>query len=134
MRTIQSMEELDIPQRYRDYLAEYLANIAAANLPFISRVILFGSCARGTTRKSSDIDIFVTTNREVSIDEEDILAWDCRPTGASSGLPMDLLVQPEEKFITFIDSFGMVQKQVHKNGVDLSGFIRERLPNRASSH
>jgi len=124
MRTIQSMEELDIPQRYRDYLAEYLANIAAANLPFISRVILFGSCARGTTRKSSDIDIFVTTNREVSIDEESIVACDCRPPYTSNSVSMDFLVQPEEKFITLIDSFGMVQKQVHKDGVDLSGFIR----------
>ncbi|MCL2015049.1 MAG: nucleotidyltransferase domain-containing protein [Defluviitaleaceae bacterium] len=124
MRTIQSMEELNIPQRYRDYLAEYLANIAAANLPFISRVILFGSCARGTTRKSSDIDIFVTTNREVTDNEEAILGWHCLPPYTSEDVETDILVQSEEKFNTYIDSFGMVQKQVHKHGVDLSGFLR----------
>ncbi|MCL1996666.1 MAG: nucleotidyltransferase domain-containing protein [Defluviitaleaceae bacterium] len=124
MRTITSIDELDIPQRYRDYLAEYLANIAAADLPFISRVILFGSCAKGTTRKSSDIDIFVTTNREVTDDEDFLLGWEYLPPCSPQSVFIDVLVQPEEKFNTYIDTFGMVQKQVHKHGVDLSGFIR----------
>ena len=126
MRTVQSIEELNIPLEYQSYISNYIDNLSA--IPYISRVILFGSCARESVTRYSDIDIFITVNREISLDEEVLIVCDSRPPYSENTLPLDILVQSEEKFSQYIDTFGMVQKQVYREGVELSGsFIRRRI-------
>ncbi|MCL1999370.1 MAG: nucleotidyltransferase domain-containing protein [Turicibacter sp.] len=122
MRTIKSINELNIPPNYQAYLSAYLRNIK--DIPYISRVILFGSCARENVRKYSDIDIFVTVNRDISLAEEFLISCDSLPEyEMDTHISTDILVQTETKFDNFSDSFGMVQKQVIKDGVDLSGLL-----------
>lgn len=121
MRTIQSIEELNIPPKYQSYLLKYLQNIA--DIPFISRVILFGSCAKESVTKYSDIDIFVTVNREISEEEEFSISCDSLPEYSEYPLSSDILVQPESTFNKYKDTTCMIQKQVNYYGVDLSGLI-----------
>ena len=124
MRTVESLDALDIPVKYRTYISQYLENISP--LPFISRVMLFGSCAREDVKNCSDIDIFITTNKEVSETEEMMITFYGLPEYTKDTLPIDIIVQQESDFNKFINSFGMVQKQVIREGVDISGLLHQR--------
>ena len=127
MRTIKSINELKIPSDYKAYISAFLKNLSA--VPFISRVILFGSCARKEVTEYSDIDIFITVTRQISETEEMFVACDCRPPYSPNTLPLDVLVQPEELFQQYTDTFGAVQKQVERYGVDLSESLSKRPRN-----
>ena len=121
MRLIQNIEELDIPSKYQNHISEYLRNIA--NIPFVGRVILFGSCAKEMVNRYSDIDIFVTANRAITEEEEFQLMFDCLPSYSIDSISMDIVVQPESLFNKYKDTTCMLQKQVNYYGVDLSGLI-----------
>lgn len=123
MRTIESLDTLDIPTGYKSYIFEYLQNISSFS--FIDRVMLFGSCAREEVTKYSDIDIFITTNREITEEEETLITFYCIPEYSKETLPTDIIVQSEKDFVNYADRFGMVQCQVIKEGVDLSGLLRQ---------
>ena len=122
MRIIQSIDDLDIPPRYKSFILTYLQNIS--NISFISRVILFGSCAKEAVTKHSDIDIFITANREITPDDEVLLMFDSLPPYSTDDLSIDIIIQREDVFNSHKNSFGMVQKQVNKHGVDLSGLLQ----------
>ena len=124
MQTIQSLDELNIPQDYKTCISDFLQNLA--DIPYISRVILFGGCAKEQVHKHSDIDIFITSSRELSLDEELYILGECHPESALGNKSLDIIVQPEETFFKNINSFGMVQKQVYKHGVDISEPLRQR--------
>ena len=123
MRAIQSIEELHIPADYKTYISDFLQNLS--DIPYISRVILFGSCAREQVHTHSDIDIFITASREITLDEELYLLGELHPESALGKKAFDIIVQPEEAFVKYINSFGMVQKQINAHGVDLSEPLRK---------
>jgi len=125
MRTVESLSILNIPADYQSYITEYFRN--RSEIPFVSRVILFGSCAREMVKRRSDIDIFITTNRDISEDEEMLLTFHCLPPFSPATIPTDTIVQSESAFESNVNQFGTVQKQVDKNGVDSSEFHRQRL-------
>ena len=124
MRTVESLSILNIPADYQSYITEYIRNISG--IPFVSRVILFGSCARAMVKRRSDIDIFITTNRDISEDEEMLLTFHCLPPFSSGTIPIDIIVQSESIFESNANQFGMIQKQVDKYGVDISELLRQR--------
>ena len=124
MQKIQSIDALNIPEDYRKYISEYIQNIS--DLPFINKVVLFGSCAKGTVTKYSDIDIFVLTSRGVSDFEETQIAFHCLPEYSINTIPIDIIVQAESDFRSLVNSTGMVQQHVSKYGVDLSGLLHQR--------
>jgi len=127
MRTINAITDLKIPEKYQMHITEYLDNIAT--IPFISRVVLFGSCAKEAVTPHSDIDIFITANREISLDEELHVTCYCLPAYSEDGISTDVLIQSENVFNEYVNTVGMVQKQVNHFGVDLSGLIRKRTGN-----
>ena len=122
MRIIQSLGALNIPMDYQAYIEKYIQNVS--KIPFISKVILFGSCAREMITEHSDIDIFIITNREISEDEEMLVTFNCLPEYSIDTIPIDILVQSERAFADYMNSYGMVQQQVNKYGVDISGLLR----------
>ena len=122
VRTIKSFDELNIPADYKEYLSQYLYNLS--DIPFISRVILFGSCAREDVREYSDIDIFITADKRVTDEDEYVIACQCRPPYSMKSIPLDIIVQDEDSFSKNEATFGMLQKQVAREGVDLSELLR----------
>jgi len=121
MRSVDSINALDIPADYQTYISDFIRNIS--DIPFISRVILFGSCAKGTVANHSDIDIFITTKRDISEDEEMLVTFHSLPPISPDTIPIDIIVQSESNFSSLANNFGMVQKQVNKYGVDLSELL-----------
>ena len=122
MRSIKAIEDLNIPPKYRNYISQFLKNIS--DIPFISRVILFGSCAKETVKSRSDIDIFITTVNTITEDEEFLITFDRLPPYSTDSISMDIIVQPELVYNKYKDTACMIQKQINYYGVDLSGLLQ----------
>lgn len=82
-----------VPQSVREQVNE-LANLALSSSLDVYAVLLFGSCARGTQRCDSDIDIAIITNTEYTRQQQATL-W-CKFYDAGA----DLLIFTKEYFET----------------------------------
>jgi hypothetical protein len=124
MRTINSLDELIIPARHRLFLEVFLANARQINnLDKIERLILFGSCAKGEASNNSDIDIVALGS---GIDDDTLgELYYCAPE-PSSGFYVenDILAIKTALYDKFKDSYGMVQKYIEQDGVDISGLLQ----------
>ena len=70
MRVAKSLRELNLPKKHIDFLRAYLSNVS--ELSYVDRIILFGSCAKGTANDRSDIDLFVVTKTGLDDDSEEM--------------------------------------------------------------
>lgn len=123
MRKITSLDQLDIPTHYKGFLAYFLSN--ASKVDYVSRVILFGSCAREQVQERSDIDLLVVTDDGISLDDEFYVMYDCVPDGDSDFyVPSDVVVDPIGNYEKYRREFGMLQRAVEREGVDLSELLR----------
>jgi len=123
MKKITSLDQLDIPTHHKGFLTHFLSN--ASKAPYVSKVILFGSCARGQVKERSDIDLLVITDNGISLDDEFHVMYDCVPGGNDEFyLPSDVIVDPIGNYERFKDAFGMLQRAVEREGVDLSELLR----------
>jgi len=69
--------------------------------------------------------LFVITEKDIPIDDELYIMSDCPPAyDEEFYIPADIIVSSAEKYDRFKDEFGMVQKAVEREGVDLSGLLR----------
>ena len=85
----------------------------------LSRVILFGSRARGDNRPDSDYDLLITIRRSFSRAEK--TNWSSRVHKKLSELDLfvDLLWKTEEKFELHSQLAGLVSYSVAREGVKL---------------
>jgi len=122
MKKITSLDQLNLPATHKGFLAHFLSN--ASKVDYVSRVILFGSCARGQVRERSDIDLLVITDNGISLDDEFHIMYDCVPSGDDEFyVPSDVIVDPINNYDRFKGTFGMLQRAVEREGVDLSGLL-----------
>ena len=123
MKKITSLDQLNIPNNHKGFLAHFLSN--ASKVDYVSRVILFGSGARGQAHERSDIDLLVITDREIPLEVEFYIMNDCPPVYDSEFyVPADIIVDPATNYSKFKNTFGMVQKAAEREGVDLSELLR----------
>jgi len=122
MKKISSLDQLDLSAHYKGFLAHFLSNVSKVD--YVFKVILFGSCARGQARERSDIDLLVITDNGISLDDEFHIMNDCAPNGDNKFyLPSDIIVDPIGNYERFKNTFGMLQRAVEREGVDLSGLL-----------
>lgn len=122
MKTIDSLDNLNIPNKHKRYITHYLSNLKRNKLfHHISKVILFGSCAREEVKDFSDIDIFLMTHIELKEDDELSLLFDPIPYKVDGiYIPMDTLLQSQEKYNLCKEKPYMVQKFIEKDGIILN--------------
>ena len=123
MKKIQSIFDLKLPEKHRAYLEEFLEKVAQlSERDRIEKLVLFGSCARGDASEKSDIDIAAIGE---SIDDE--LLWklyDCMPAYAPEKyVENDIIAITNKQYNENIHSFGMVQKYIEREGIDLIGLL-----------
>ena len=122
MRKITSLDQLDISVHHKGFLTYFLSNLSQVD--YVTRVILFGSCARGQVGERSDIDLLVITNNDISLDDEFHIMYDCVPGGDDEFyVPSDVIVDPIRNYDRFKGTFGMLQRAVEREGVDLSELL-----------
>lgn len=121
MKTIDSLDNLNIPNKYKKYITYYLSNLKENKFFFhVDKVILFESCARETVKDSSDIDIFLITDIELKEKDELSLLFDPIPYKVDGiYIPMDTLLQSQEEYNICKENPYMVQRFVEKDGVIL---------------
>ena len=123
MKSLNSLEELKIPYTYKAFIRHFLSNVT--NINSVERVILFGSCAREeVNEQKSDIDLLVITEDNVSLDEEFYIMSDCTPAyGNEYYIPSDIIVNSIHHYNQFKNRFGMIQKQIEHEGIDISELL-----------
>jgi len=122
MISVEDLTCLNLPAKYLGYLTVFLQNISAINS--VEKIILFGSCAREeAVSDKSDIDLLVLGDKINSDDELSIL-FDCPPQyGEENYIPSDIIIGTLETFEKYKNENGMVQKQISREGIDLSGYL-----------
>lgn len=84
-----------LPKRFVDKIDADIDYIVKADIPGLKGVYLFGSCARGELKSTSDVDMLIITEKKL---EDRMLASDIRWTLAESksGISTDLVYMNEE--------------------------------------
>lgn len=122
MRTISDFNDLKLPEKQRGFLQIFLTKLSTADV--VERVVLFGSCAKGNSHENSDVDLFIITKREPTIDEEIYIMAECPPDYENSYyIQSDIIIKPSKLYDEYKNEPGMVQKYVELEGVDLTGLL-----------
>jgi len=124
VKKINILNDLNIPNNYKSFIQHFMINLSS--LENIERVILFGSCAReDVDDKYSDIDMLVLTNNSITLDEEFYIMNDCTPSiDYKYYVPSDIIVNSIQHYNKYKDEFGMLQKQIEREGIDISELLR----------
>ena len=118
MQEIKSLDDLNLPEKFHRFLTIFLNNISG--IKSVKEVILFGSCARGDIKVTSDIDILVL-GEHITEHEEDQIYIFCPPAyGTPSYLPCDIIVSNRATYDKYRDEPGMVQRWIELEGANLS--------------
>lgn len=54
-----------LPKRFQEKIEQDINFLINAKIPGLKRVYLFGSCARGEVRSSSDVDLLILTDHQI---------------------------------------------------------------------
>ncbi len=108
-----------LPGRFVEKIEHDLKVILNKDLPGLRKIYLFGSCARGEVRSSSDIDILIVTARKLS---DRALAADIRCTldEPIKGVRTDVIYKNEESEET-ASVFGNVVNRDKKIILEVTG-------------
>lgn len=52
-----------LPKRFVNKIDSDIDFILHANIPYLKKIYLFGSCARGVVRNTSDVDLLIVTEK-----------------------------------------------------------------------
>ena len=85
-----------LPKRYKEKLIFDLETIFQISVPGISRIVLFGSCARNELRAGSDLDLLILTLRPVPRELRGELCGILAEE--KNGIATDLVFYTEEEF------------------------------------
>lgn len=85
----------NLPGRFIEKIEQDIQYILKADLADLKRIYLFGSCARGEVRSSSDVDLLIVTGHKIS---DRVLAADIRWTldEPINGIRTDVVYKNEE--------------------------------------
>ena len=118
---IRNLDELNLPSKHKKFITQYLKNIG--NFSCIYKVILFGSCAKGTAGENSDVDIFVITLDDIPEELEYEITFDNVPVLDEGYVKNDILLKSRDIYDKYKNTSGMLQKAVESEGVDISGIL-----------
>lgn len=122
MLSINSLESLSIPDKFKNYILTFMSNIRSDER--IKRIILFGSCAKESVRPDSDIDILITTKEDLGEDAELEFYKYLPDIFSGEYVPCDLIVMPDERYEEYKFTAGLVQKYINIEGIDLHGLLQ----------
>jgi len=127
MKTIHTLQELDIPVKHQRFINEFLRQAKKINsFDKIDTFILFGSCARGDANEKSDVDILAIGD---GIGDETLFdLYDCEwhPGFESKDnfVNSDVFVDDLKYFEEQKEVLGSFQWRVARDGVSLNGLLQ----------
>ena len=125
MRTIDSLDELQLPKKYIVFLTIFLR--VAASVNSVERVILFGSCAREKIHPKSDVDLLVI-GENISWEDESLIYDKCSFNGYPKNfIEFDMIVSHHEQYEKYKYTLGHMQRLIERDGIDLSAIMKENM-------
>jgi len=123
MKYIDSLEEINLPQKHAGFLKIFIDRVSQLNS--VERVILFGSGAKECADIKSDIDIMLIGDHFTD-EDENLIYFDCVPDWASGYyVENDVLTCTNKLYDEFKNEPGYVQRAIEKHGVDLTEYLRK---------
>src|SRR4030066_759147 len=115
---------LELNRNQKKAIARYLEILSQIYREQISKVILFGSVARGDFFPESDIDLLiVTANGEQSLKDEISMA--CFDIMLETEVILSPLVMDEETYEWHKKYRDPLYNQIQKDGIDLSAYAED---------
>lgn len=102
-----------LPKRFIAKLESDIEILLKSDIPALKRVYLFGSCARGEVRSSSDLDLLILTEEKI---EDRILTSDLRCT-------LDEEIDGVRTDVVFMNDESIKENTVFKNLVNRDKII-----------
>ena len=125
MQKINSLDDLNLPCKYINFLQKYLNNLS--EIPTIEHIILFGSCARGHVHEHSDIDLMIIGDK-ITDDDETGIFYNCVPDlDINDYVSTDVLVCTHDRYDTHKNEVGYVQRHIELFGIDLTNCLNLKL-------
>jgi len=127
MKTISTLQELNISPKHQRFISEFLRKAKEIKtFNQIDSFILFGSCARGDSTEKSDVDILAIGD---GIGDETLFdLYDCEwyPGFESKEnfVNSDVFVDDLEYFQKQKEVLGSFQWRVARDGVNLNGLLQ----------
>ena len=121
MKTIDSLSELNMPVKHRNFLQKYLGNLSKIDI--IDRIILFGSCAKGYIHEHSDIDLMIIGNGITRDDETNIYGYSLPDVPYKEYVSTDVIICSQETYDEYKTQYGYVQRHVEKDGIELTNYL-----------
>ena len=127
MRTVSSLQELNIPSKHQRFILEFLRRVKEiSTFNKIDVFILFGSCARGDAHEKSDVDILAVGN---GLGDETLFAlYDCALYPGwekdENLVDNDVFVSNRTYFDEHKDIVGSFHWRVAAEGVSLNGLLQ----------
>ena len=127
MKSISTLQELNIPQKHQRFISEFLRQAKQIKtFDKINTFILFGSCARGDAHEKSDVDILAIGD---GIGDETLFdLYDCEwyPGFESKEnfVNSDVFVDDVNYFDKQKEVLGSFQWRVARDGVNLNGLLQ----------
>ena len=126
MKTITTLDELQIPDKHKRFITNFLAQ--SKQIPTFNQIdlfILFGSCARGDATEKSDVDILAVGENigdETLFDLYDCAYYpDCNLKENFVG--NDVFVNCSKSFSKYSEVLGSFEWRVKRDGVLLNGLL-----------
>jgi len=119
------ISNLNIPSEYKSFLDLLLSSMQ--NDGRIDSIFLFGSCAKESVKKYSDIDIAIITKEQLSIKEEMSFYDYLMGIEVKDYIPCDMIVMSKKQFETNKHAAFYVQKYINAEGVELLEPLRTSM-------
>lgn len=108
------INSLNLKDKYKSTITKTMKELLKVGNPYLEEIILFGSCARGTTKLGSDIDLLCLTSKKLEERKDRLMFYNSIPIDTE--VEVDLLIRTKELFESESDWFLNIIK---KEGVVL---------------
>ena len=114
MRTVDSVK---LPQKERSSILE-AAQVLKSDLP-VTRVILFGSKARGAGQPDSDIDLLILTQSPVNSTLRDAISDRLADINLRNDVSLTSIVVPEHEWSNGLIRYMLIHSEVERDGCEI---------------
>lgn len=114
---MKAIESIKLSQKERDSIVE-VSQALKSELP-VTRVILFGSKARGTSEPDSDIDLLLLTSCPVSSELRIAISERLAEVNLQNDVPLTSVVVSEQEWTEGLIQHMLIHSEVERDGCEI---------------
>jgi len=115
---MKTIEEVQILSASDEALLDTVKEVILKHLP-MAKVVLYGSVARGTQHEDSDYDLFVLTDRDLSMAEERAIQDDIYEIELERDVLLSTIFCSQDRWKTPVFHGSPLRKEIEEEGIIL---------------